>query len=215
MSFRAVLFDLDGTLVDTIGYWIEAYLKTLLDVDVDIDTEEFLLTTYTLNKHFEDVLEYYGIDPGRADALRASRDRRYTDILRTRTLWLEGAETMLRNTVEKYPTAIITGSHKSYIDAMEEQIQLKSLISTIITTDDMGGRTKPHPHGLLLACKELGVAPEQCVYIGDQVFDVEAANAAGMASCLLWTEYTPPTAGQDADMTVESIAEISSLLGLS
>ena len=214
MSFGAVLFDLDGTLVDTIGYWIEAYLETLLDVDIHIDTEEFLLTTYTLNKHFEDVLEYYGIDPSRAGELRASRDKRYTDILRTRALWLEGAEDMLRSTTEKYPTAIITGSHKSYIDAMDTQIQLKSLVSTIITTDDMGGRTKPHPHGLLLASKELEVAPEQCIYIGDQVFDIEAANAAGMTSCLFWTEYTPPTAGENADMTVESLAEISSLLGL-
>ncbi|PIQ76437.1 hypothetical protein COU78_06315 [Candidatus Peregrinibacteria bacterium CG10_big_fil_rev_8_21_14_0_10_49_24] len=215
MRHRAVLFDLDGTLVNTIGLWAEAYLATLREAGVELSMEDFLKTTYTQNRHFEEVLKDFSLDVSRADSFRSSRDGRYMELLRTAPLWLEGAQEVLGLVQKTYMTGIVTGSHLHYIEAMETQLPLRSIVPIIITCDDMKGRTKPHPYGLLLACERLGVAPEECVYIGDQEFDIAAANSAGMTSCLLWTHYTPATADEYADMTVTSLREIPSLLGIS
>ena len=214
MKFGAVLFDLDGTLLDTIGLWIRAYLHTLQNAGVNMDVEEFLLTTYTQNRHFEDVLAYYGLDPSRGNELRVKRDALYTQFLASEPLWMEGAEEVLRTTTKAYPTGIVTGSHLHYIEAIEKQIPLRTLVPVLVTCDEVKGRNKPHPDGLLLATRRLRVPPKQCLYVGDQSFDVEAAKAAGMTSCLYWNEYTPALAGQEADMNIESLGEISSLLGL-
>ena len=211
MSFGAVLYDLDGTLVDTIGYWMEVYLQTLHDYGVDTDQKEFLELIYTLNAPFDGVLDHYGIDISKAKELRAMRDKRYTDILRTKPLWFDGAEELLHKTVEKYPTAIITGSHRSYVDAIDDQVKIESIIPTIISYDEMEGHSKPSPFGLLLAAEKLKVDPKGCVYVGDQIFDVEAANNAGMTSCLLWTEFTPSAAGEEADISAESIEDLTKL----
>jgi HAD superfamily hydrolase (TIGR01549 family) len=214
MMQRAVLFDLDGTLVNTIGLWAKAYLQTLREVGVKIDAEEFMQTIYTQNLHFELVLKHYGLDTSRADSFRAIRDERYAHLLRTEPLWLEGAEDLLKEIIDTYETGIVTGSHLHYIEAIEEQLPLRSLVPLIITCDDTKGRSKPHPYGLLLACEKLGVEPEECVYIGDQEFDIAAANNANMTSCLVWTEHTPATAGQEADIAVQSLAEIPAALSL-
>lgn len=215
MKFGAVLFDLDGTLLDTIGLWMRAYLQTMQDAGVEIGAEEFILTTYTQNKHFEEVLVHYGLDPKHGDEFRTKRDARYTHLLSTETLWIESAEETLRTIARVCPVGIMTGSHLHYIEAIEKQIPLRSLVPVLVTCDEVKGRSKPHPDGLLLTAKKLGVPPKQCIYIGDQLFDIEAAKAANMTSCLYWNEYTPPTAGQEADMSIESLSELPSLLGLS
>tara|TARA_Y100000310_G_C20584810_1_gene764838 strand:+ start:727 stop:1377 length:651 start_codon:yes stop_codon:yes gene_type:complete len=214
MAYSAILFDLDGTLVDTIGYWIEAYIHTLNESGVYIGKQEFIDEVYLLNTHFEDAMSLLGIDAERGKEIRNTRDRRYEEMLRTRPLWFEGAEDLLQETAKKYPTAIITASHQSYVDAMAEQIDLKSIVQTIVVSDDMKGKKKPDPYSLHLACERLGVDPKKCIYIGDQIFDIEAANNAGMTSCLYWTEFTPATAGEDADKSAESYEELSELLKL-
>ena len=214
MRYGAILFDLDGTLLNTIGLWTQAYLQTLQEAGVEISAEEFILTTYTQNLHFEDALAHYGLDASKAEAFRTTRDARYTHLLATAPLWIEGAEETLKLITKSYPTGIMTGSHLHYIEAIEEQIPIRSLVPTLVTCDEVRGRGKPNPDGLLLTAQKLGVPPEQCIYIGDQLFDMEAAKAAGMTSCLYWNEYTPPTAGQEADMSIESLSELPSLLGL-
>ena len=214
MKFGAVLFDLDGTLLDTIGLWTQAYLQTLQDAGLEISTEEFILTTYIQNKHFKEVLVHYGLDAKHAEEFRATRDARYTQLLATEPLWIDGAEETLRKITRSYPTGIMTGSHLHYIEAIEQQIPLRSLVPVVVTCDEVRGRGKPHPDGLLLTARKLGIPPEQCLYVGDQLFDIEAAAAADMTSCLYWNEYTPPTAGQEADMSIESLSDLPSLLGL-
>ena len=212
MKFGAVLFDLDGTLLDTIGLWIRAYLQTMHNAGVEMSTEEFLLTTYTQNRHFEDVLAHYGLDPSHGDVLRAERDALYTQLLTSEPLWIEGAEEALGRSEKMYPTGIVTGSHLHYIEAIEKQIPLRTLVPVLVTCDEVKGRNKPHPDGLLFAAQRLKISPEQCLYIGDQIFDMEAAKAAGMTSCLYWNEFTPALAGQEADMSITSLSELPSLL---
>ena len=67
---------------------------------------------------------------------------------------------------------------------------------------------KPHPSGLLIAAKNLQVNPVNCIYIGDMPFDIAAANAAGMTSCLLWGKDTPVGADGGAQIVCKDLEEV-------
>lgn len=106
------------------------------------------------------------------------------------------------------PRAIVTGSHRSYVEAIEQCLPLSKYFPTIITADEMDPYFKPHPHGLFLAAQAFGVEPEQCVYIGDQVFDMEAARNAKMPNILIAREFTPAYARDSADRVITSLGEL-------
>lgn len=204
MPYGAVLFDLDGTLVDTIDHWIDAYLVTLGDFGVALDRPTFLHTIYRRNRALADVMADHGVDdPAR---FRAARDARYHGLLAAGTNLLPGAAAALARLKGRYPLGLVTAAWTSYFDILDGTHDLRGHFDTVVTTDDTAGRGKPDPYGLLLAAERLGVAPEACVYVGDQPFDVEAARRAGMVSCLVPAAHTPP--GADADLVLGSLDEL-------
>lgn len=210
MHFSAILFDLDGTLIETIPLYARAYAAAFGVHNVVLSQEQFL-HLYHAGVPIEDTLAKFAKPGTDTSQVRAHRDREYMDLLRREAAYFPGALELLRAT-ESVPRAIVTGSLQTYIDAIDEKLDVNDHFDTVITADLMKPFHKPHPHGFLLAADALGVAPEDCLVIGDQLFDVEAATAAGMTSCLIWREYTPKHAAGAADMDVRSLAEILPLI---
>ncbi len=191
MPYAAILFDLDGTLVDTITLYAEAVLEALEEIGIAADPETFF-DWYTKPLHLKQILALYGMDDSLVPQVRERRDALYEELLRTRVEWLPGAEALLTDlSAKKVPMAIITGSWMSYVDCIDGRLNLRRFVRTIVTCDDMGNFMKPHPHGLFLACDRLGVDPKACLYIGDQQFDIDAAKAAGMPCWLVRGRWTP------------------------
>ncbi|MBI3618842.1 HAD family phosphatase [Candidatus Peregrinibacteria bacterium] len=213
MSYAAILFDLDGTLVDTVGLYERASLQALTSNGFTMSPKHFL-QKYAAGEHLQDILGEYGKTESDVPMLRSTRDSLYEHLLETEDVWFPGAEHLLTRAKDLAPVAIVTGSWRSYIDALERRAHLSSYTSVIITADDMGMGTvmKPHPHGLFLAADRLHVAPERCIYIGDQLFDVEAAHRAGMHCCIVRGKYTPVEAANEADFAVNSLKAVEMLL---
>jgi beta-phosphoglucomutase-like phosphatase (HAD superfamily) len=63
-----------------------------------------------------------------------------------------------------------------------------------------------------MAAERLGVAPENCIYVGDQDFDMHAARVAGMTGILIPRTHTPPHACADAPHVIQSLEELPNLL---
>jgi len=204
LSMRAVLFDMDGTLVDTIGRWVGAYLATLADHDVLWSEAEFLERVYARNRPVGTVLAELGIED--EAAFRARRDDHYCELLRGAELWLPGAREALRR-MRPRPVGIVTTAWRRYYDVIDETHGLSGLVDAVVTIDAAPGRGKPDPTTLLLGAEQLGVAPEDCLYVGDQPFDVDGARNAGMRSCLVPQAHTPP--GLTADLVVRSLDELA------
>ncbi|HRH93792.1 MAG TPA: HAD family phosphatase [Candidatus Peribacteria bacterium] len=209
-TYDAILFDLDGTLVDTIDLYKEACLAALGGAGLRFTTEDFA-RLYPTACSFSDWVIHGGGKEEHIEPLRGIRDNAYCALLRERTVFLDGAEELLTALTGR-PMAIVTGSWKSYVDAIDEKLKVSRRVGHLITADDMGDFHKPHPHGLFLAADRLGVDPAKCLYVGDQMFDVGASRAAGMKSCCMVSRHTPAQAIAEADMVVRSLPELTGLL---
>ncbi len=191
MPPSAILFDLDGTLTDTISIYERAVLQTFHEIGVPMTNEQFA-DDYWGAVHLRQMLRQHGVPEDREPALRARRDEIYISLLARETEWFPGALDLLTSLRDrKMPVALITGSWMTYVDAIDSRLHVKQFFPVIITADEIHKLMKPHPHGLLLAADRLGVDPKECIYLGDQQFDVDAANAAGMESWLLQGKWTP------------------------
>ncbi|MFA6523755.1 MAG: HAD family phosphatase [Candidatus Peribacteraceae bacterium] len=213
MKYRALLFDLDGTLVNSIDLYGEAVIEAFRSIGIAVGKEHFR-EWYGRAMHFRDWIAEFGYTEDDVPLLRRSRDEHYIALLKEKVTWCKGAEEALNFLYGKIPLGLITGSWKSYTDAIDERLGDNRYFQTIITSDDMGKFMKPHPHGLLLAADRLKVKPEDCLYVGDQLFDVEAAQAAGMPCCIVHGKFTPDEAIQKADIVVKSMRELKAVAEL-
>ncbi len=209
-KYDAILFDLDGTLVDTIDLYEQACLAALGGAGLKFTAEDFK-KYYPTGCSFNEWVIHGGGKEEHVQPLRRVRDATYCDLLRRHTAYVDGAEDLL-DVVKDKPTAIVTGSWKTYVDAIDELLGVTSRVGHLITADDLGDFHKPHPHGLLLAADRLDIDPAKCLYVGDQMFDVGASKAAGMTSCCIVSRHTPAQAVEKADMVVRSLPELTRML---
>ncbi|MFA6039643.1 MAG: HAD family phosphatase [Candidatus Peribacteraceae bacterium] len=212
MKYSAILFDLDGTLVHSIDLYASAMRETFAEAGVDLSEAQFR-SSYGSGLKLKDWLVTYGLPEASVDTIRTARDKRYVKLLREQAEWIRGAEDLLTALKGAHPLGLITGSWMSYVDAIDERLSVKPYFRHIVTAEHVGDFPKPHPHGLLLAADRLGVEPERCLYVGDQLFDVDAAKAAGMASCCIRGAYTPSEALERADVVVENLGDVWKVIG--
>lgn len=156
-------------------------------------------------------IEAKGGDASRLEEVRVMRDLVYHELLATKSEYCAGAMDLL-TFLKGHPTGVITNSWRSYLDAIHRKLAIYDHLTEIVTADDMGDLCKPHPHGLLLTADRLGADPATSVYVGDQIFDLEAARAAGMTACLIRGPHSPDGAEKHADLVVESLCDLQEQL---
>jgi HAD superfamily hydrolase (TIGR01549 family) len=210
VKYSAILFDLDGTLVDSIDLYGEAVIRAMKEININVSKHLFR-KWYTRAMHFRDWISQYGLTEEDCPQVRSDRDKMYIELLRKKVRFCLGAKEVLKYFHGKVPLALVTGSWMSYVNASDERLHFKSFFQTIVTVDAIGKLTKPHPHGLFLAADRLKVDPKKCLYVGDQLFDVEASKAAGMPCCIVRGPYTTEETMEKADFTVETLEELKTV----
>jgi pyrophosphatase PpaX len=183
MRFGTVLFDLDGTVVDS-GAIILASMRHA--------TQEVLGRDYS----DEELLQAVG-GPGleaQMSALAPDHVERLVDVYRAHNEPLHdeleacaGMEDVLvRLHEEGRRLGIVTAKRRSTVELAFDRVPLAYLFETIVGGDETE-RHKPDPQPLLLAAERLGADPAGTAYVGDSPFDVRAAKAAGMfAVAVTW-----------------------------
>ena len=212
-QFQAILFDLDGTLVDSIPFWIEANLRALEPLNVRMDADAFLKNFYHAGLHYEGILEKCAVSTEQNERFYRDRDDRFDDLLRKKVEWIGKAEKTLQHCKAHALLGMMTGSKRRFINAMDARLHLSSLFTAIVTRDDTGIKMKPDPYGLLLLAKQIGIAPQDCLYVGDQHVDVQAAKNAKMSVCLLERTETPEGAAKGADFVIRKIEGLVGVVG--
>ncbi|WP_282858040.1 HAD family hydrolase [Pseudoclavibacter helvolus] len=177
----AVLWDMDGTIVDTEQYWQTAQLNLLADHGLPPLTEEQELGM--VGSSMADAAEFFAglgveLKPGEiVDHMNATV---MASILKELD-WRPGALELLEALhAAGVPNALVTNSTRILADAVVST--LEDPLFTIVIAGDEVENGKPHPEPYLRAAEQLGVAPERCVAVEDSQRGLEAARAAGCAT---------------------------------
>jgi len=178
---QAMVFDLDGTLVDTVETRIAAWLRTFEEHGIPAGREQVARLIGSDGRRVARlVAEAAGmpIDAERADAIDRRSGEIYSE-LNTNPRPLPGAIELLRALDERgLPWAIATSSRPEQVGASIDALKL-ARPPTIVDGSQVEN-AKPAPDLLLAAATKLGVEPLRSWYVGDSIWDVQAALAAGM-----------------------------------
>jgi 2-phosphoglycolate phosphatase len=191
---NTVLFDLDGTLVDTapdLGYALNIQLKrhgkaTLSDAAIRPFASHGSKGLLGLG---------FGITPEDADfsAKREEYLNIYDEVFTRSPKLLDGIAELLQAIENKgLKWGVVTNKPRRFTNRLIESMGLHLRPACIVSGDD-APQPKPSPATLLLACKHLGVAPKNCIYVGDAERDVQAAKAAGMKTVVALFGYLDKT----------------------
>ncbi|MEU9449556.1 HAD-IA family hydrolase [Streptomyces sp. NPDC048277] len=175
LPLQAVLFDMDGTLVDTERLWWEAVEQIAGRPLTEADEPE------VLGRPVEHTAEWLAAATGGSAAgLAAVLHREFADRVRTGIVPRPGALDLLDAlAAADVPTALVTASPRAVADLVLDALGA-GRFAVSVTADDTG-RTKPAPDPYLAACRALGVEPGACVAVEDTETGVASAEAAGCA----------------------------------
>ncbi|RMB86841.1 hydrolase [Streptomyces shenzhenensis] len=175
LPLQAVLFDMDGTLVDTERLWWEAVEQVAGRPLTAADQPE------VLGRAVEDTAGWLAAAGGRPPAeLAGALQREFTARVRTGIVPRPGALDLLDALGRAgVPTALVTASPRAVADIVLDALG-PGRFAASVTADDTG-RTKPAPDPYLTACRALGVDPAACVAVEDTDTGVASAEAAGCA----------------------------------
>ena len=213
---RAVLFDLDGTLIDSAPDMATAVnrMRTARGLPV-IPPEHYRPAASSGARGMLHVA--FGLTPADADfaALREEFSRNYEQCMTQCTRAFAGVPELIAQLVAlELPWGVVTNKASRFTDPLIRAMPLFASAGTIISGDTTP-HAKPHPEPLLEAARRLAVAPARCLYVGDDERDVVAGLAAGMGTVAAGYGYLGLQGGPaqwGAHATINSPAALLQLL---
>jgi phosphoglycolate phosphatase len=180
-DFRLLVFDWDGTLMDSIGPIVACTQAVFGDLGLEGVEEEKIRGTIGLG--LRESIDY--LVPGCTEDLFQSVLERYRHhwvaTYRDRPVMFTGVEAMLRDLArEGWLVAVATGKSRRGLNHVLDQTGLRDVFHSTRTVDE--AFSKPHPKMVLDILDDLGVASREALVIGDTTFDLEMARSAGTAA---------------------------------
>jgi phosphoglycolate phosphatase len=195
---RAVIFDLDGTLVDTASEISAALNAAFTELGVTNLAHEEVegLIGRGVRSLVERALAQAGAGGLDLDAAVLRFEEHYARTVGTRAELFPGVIEGLRLLREaSLPMSVVTNKPRFFTERLLSQLDVDSLFAAVVTGDD-GIRRKPHGDMLEAACRAMGTQPQSTLMIGDSDNDVLAARAAG---CAVWCVPYGYNEGRSAD----------------
>jgi beta-phosphoglucomutase family hydrolase len=182
-TFRAYLFDCDGTIADSMPLHYIAWKKALKEWNCDFDEKLFYSWGgKPVRKIVADLNKMHGLNMP-VEALAERKESFYHEQLPQ----LKGIPEVLEHIEAQHgriPFAVVSGSRRKSVVGSLSALDLLDKFDTLVCAEDYA-HGKPAPDAFLLAAARLGVPPEECLVFEDTALGIQAATAAGMASVLV------------------------------
>ncbi|MGH1435392.1 MAG: HAD family hydrolase [Lewinella sp.] len=175
----AVIFDLDGTLVQTESVHCEAWLKVLAKRGFHYDEYWFEQWIGTADRFLaQGVIDEHQLTINRR-VLQLEKEALFYELVVKENQAFSGIETILKELSDRLPIAIATNSSKQDTEYVFRSTPINRFMKTVVTSSDVK-QLKPDPEIYLLAAAQLGVPPSECLVLEDSPAGSEAGTAAGM-----------------------------------
>lgn len=183
MTTRAILWDLDGTLIDSEEFHWISWRDTLANEGMSISHEQFLESFGQRNDSIISRWLCAAATPARIQQIGNAKEALYRDLIRTQGIHpLPGVASWVRQLHEQgWLQAIASSAPRANIDAVLGAVGAARYFDAVVSAEDVQ-RGKPDPQVYLAGAARLGALPDRCIVVEDAVAGIEGARNAGMRS---------------------------------
>lgn len=213
----AVIFDLDGTIVDTEPLQQRAFNQLLkqMGIDYTIGEEEYgrVFVGVSVRENAEWLISRFGIAQT-PDEIRASHDRLYANLIAnpTNLAGMPGLMPLLANLkARKINRGVATGSPREHAEMVLRGLNIGSEFCAVVTGSDIS-KPKPDPEIYVRACVALRVEPRTAIALEDSAAGIAAAKSAGLYTVAVPNRYTAQQDMSGADARVENLGQVVELI---
>lgn len=211
-----VLFDLDGTLIDTAPDFIRC-LNQLREQHGLAPLPPEQIRRSVSNGARAMIRVGFGLEPEHPDY--AEKHAAFLDLyeegVAVETTLFEGMDAILQSLeAQGIPWGIVTNKPVRFAAPLVEALGLAERCAAVVCPDHVAQR-KPHPEALFLACTQVGAQPGTAIYVGDHERDIEAGRNAGMRTIAVRYGYIEEPATVDlwqADLIADTVSDLAKLL---
>jgi HAD superfamily hydrolase (TIGR01509 family) len=186
---EAILWDNDGTLVDTECLFFESNRRTLARIGIELSLEQFLELSMREGRSALDLAREIGFGKEDVADLKRKRDLLYSEMLRKQLRILPNVPETLNALHGRMRMAVVTSSQRQHFELMHAEIGLTRYFEFVLAREDYV-ETKPSPEPYLRALKRLAIEPHMCVAIEDSERGLAAALAAGLRCLVVPNDLT-------------------------
>ena len=216
---KAVLFDLDGTLIDTAADFIRILQDMCREKGCPVVDADLIRTQVSEGARAMVKLVYPELDV--EDPVFLAHRQRFLDVygddIAVETDLFEGMYPLLEALEsQNIPWGIVTNKPRWLSEALLKALNLTERCAVLVCPEDVS-KTKPDPEPMYLAAKRIQIQPEDCIYVGDHPRDIDAGRHAQMYTILAAYGYLPLQHKDDltawqADCIVNTVAELQQVI---
>ena len=207
---EAVVFDLDGVLLDSEQVWDEVREELVKERGgrwhEQAQTEMMGMSSVEWSRYMHDELDL----PEPPEEISAEVVQRLDEVYRKRLPLIDGAREAVERLAARWPLGLASSSNREVIDLVLDLSGLARYFRVTVSSEEVP-RGKPAPDVYLEAARSLGVPPERCAAVEDSHNGIRSAKAAGMRVIAIPNQHYPP--GEEAlalaDVTLGSLAELT------
>ena len=188
MTRAAVVFDLDGVLLDSEALQYKAYSEVLGRFGITVSIEDYAAHWIAAGRGPEYAVRTYGLQM-HPDELRALKHSVYHDILRREAVLMPGAVDALHRLQPHFPLALATNSNRRDVSFVVDHFDLRRFFTALVAREDYE-HAKPYPDAFVTAAARVGIAPADCVVIEDAYRGIVAARRAGAVVVAIPNRFT-------------------------
>jgi len=207
-KIKAILFDMDGVIVDSEPLHFEAHKKALAQFGIELTLEDYMKFGVSAGDEalYEKMSELFGVLINKSEISKIKKQF-YREIFNEKGKMIPGVLEALRTFSKKYKLAVVSSGSMNAIEFVLEKLDIKNYFNLIVCGED-AKRAKPFPDLYLKAIELLSLEKESCVAIEDSETGIAAAKDAGIKCIAIPNEFTKNQDVSRADMILSSIKEV-------
>lgn len=205
---KAVIWDMDGVIVDSGPYHFKAWQHVFQKEGVDFTEHDFRRNFGRRNDTIIRTTLGENVSQGEIDVIASQKEADYRQRVRQNIRPLPGAIELIKLLGENgFAVALASSAPVENIRLILRGLVIEDLFQVIVSGREVS-EGKPSPQGFLLAAEKLGVEPGNCIVIEDAIAGVAAAKRAGM-HCIAVTNTNPGESLAEADLIVDTLERVT------